>query len=438
MTESSWLGNFTSESITLFKEVCGHRFDTLDFTRCERTDGTYYGTGGTCRLGVDAGPKVEEERKPRSAQDMLASGVSKHMKEYSFAMPGTTFGGEDIANMVNEAANLPGEAGGNVAKMQLFILKDKQGVFVGESMDQYSERVGARGVRDFNKKDVPWAMTPEYKATLEKMGLSEAFKKVTDAEARLEQNKGVERDLKNKVDEDVKWRQRQNENIGYGDDKLGEAPKDSIHWANLKNVRSQMRDDKETIKDAPRRLSQFAFSDDGADGQTGPWSKNVTIADNGDAWHQGFDRNRKVNAQEIQDGVGKVMRTRATLDQLEGNKRTIAAIGTFSGGSDLKNRNEKVLYIYTHEVGHQVFFRAGQPAPPPNSVSLGWKEKGITGYAATNRDELFAESFAAYTFNPRALKEVDPPLYAWVDSTVNTALSRAGEPTEYARSDEPV
>ena len=426
MLEKSWIGNFTPNSIILFKEVCGHRFDTLDFTRCERSDGTYYGTGGTCRLGVDAGTKVEEEkRKPNSAQDMLASGLSKHMKEYSFAMPGTTFGGEDIANMVNEAANLTGEAGGNVAKMQLFILKDKQGVFVGESMDQYSERVGARGVRDFNKKDVPWAMTPEYKETLEKMGLGEAFKKVTDAEARLDRNKELEKGLKEKIDREK--------------EKYGTEPKDNWQWDMLKNTRKNIRDDKEVIKDAPRRLSQFAFSDEGADGQTGSWSKNVTIADNGGAFHRGFDKSRKVNAQEVQDGIERVLRTRATLDQVEkGAERSSAAIGSFSGASDLKNRNEKVLYTYTHEVGHQMFFRAGQPAPPPDSVSLGWKEKGITGYAATNRDELFAEAFAAYTFNPKTLKEVDPPLYAWVNSTVNTALSKAGEPTEYTRSGLPV
>lgn len=407
MAKNSWLGDFDPETLYRFKEV-------YNFTRCERPDGTFYGTGGTCRLGVEAGPKTQEESKPKSAKDTLASEISNHMKEYSFTMPGRSFDGSDIANMVNEAANLPGEAGQNVAKMQFFILKDKQGLFVGEAMEQYAERLGTLGVREFNKKDVPWAMTPEYKATLERMGISDAVKRVSDAESRLERNKELEKSVKEKIETDKK----------YGTD-----PKDNFRSEQLKNIRKQMREDKEIIKDAPRRLSSFAFAEDGSDGSTSSWKNYVTVADNGGAFHAGFDKNRKVNAQAIQDSVGEVMRRRSKLDELEGSQRAMAAIDTFTGRSLVRERNENVLYTYTHEIGHQVYFRAGSPPPPPDSVSEKWKEKGITGYAATNRDELFAESYAAYTFNPKALKEIDRPLYDWVDSTVNTAMLNAGNPS---------
>lgn len=410
MGKDNYAGYFDPEIYSRFKEVCEGRFD---FTRCERPDGTFYGTGGTCRLGVQADPKPQEEKKTRGARETLAAELSKHMKEYSFTMPGRSFDGTDVANMVNEAANLPGEAGENVAKMQFFILKDKQGLWIGETMEKYAEKTGTLGVREFNKKDVPWAMTPEYRTLLERMGHGEALERIKQAESRLSQNKELEKSVKEKIEIDKK----------YGID-----PKDNFRSNELKNIRKQMRDDKEVIKDAPRRLSSFAFAEEGADGSTASWKRTVSVADNGGAFHAGFDKGRKVNAQEIQDGVGKVMSERAKLDELEGSKRSMVAIDTFSGGSPLKSRNEKVLYVYTHEVGHQVYFRAGSPPPPPDSVSERWKERGITGYAATNRDELFAESFALYTFNPKVLKEVDRPLYDWVDSTVNTAMTNAGNP----------
>jgi hypothetical protein len=35
----------------------------LDYQRCERADGTFYGTGGTCRKGSPANAKEHEKRQ---------------------------------------------------------------------------------------------------------------------------------------------------------------------------------------------------------------------------------------------------------------------------------------------------------------------------------------------------------------------------------------
>ena len=41
--------------------------EVLDFARCQRPDGSYYGTGGQCRKGVSVGPKEKAALKKAAA-----------------------------------------------------------------------------------------------------------------------------------------------------------------------------------------------------------------------------------------------------------------------------------------------------------------------------------------------------------------------------------
>lgn len=41
---------------------------TYDFTRCQRADGSFYGTSGKCRTGKDAGAKAVEPKQPPAAK----------------------------------------------------------------------------------------------------------------------------------------------------------------------------------------------------------------------------------------------------------------------------------------------------------------------------------------------------------------------------------
>jgi hypothetical protein len=57
------MNNFTEESYTAFKEAAAERYD---FATCQRSDGSYYGTGGQCRLGAPA-QKPEKEKKGKAS-----------------------------------------------------------------------------------------------------------------------------------------------------------------------------------------------------------------------------------------------------------------------------------------------------------------------------------------------------------------------------------
>jgi len=57
-------GQFSDGTILAFSEEMAERFD---FTRCQRPNGTFYGTGGTCRKGAEVGPKEMAALKKAAA-----------------------------------------------------------------------------------------------------------------------------------------------------------------------------------------------------------------------------------------------------------------------------------------------------------------------------------------------------------------------------------
>ncbi len=60
--------------------------ENYDFTRCQRPDGSFYGTGGVCRKGAETGPKEKEEGyKPRSK----SGGGSKVTQDGGFGSVGS-------------------------------------------------------------------------------------------------------------------------------------------------------------------------------------------------------------------------------------------------------------------------------------------------------------------------------------------------------------
>lgn len=81
-------GHFSEEAICrysyLIEEKLGISFsegDTYDFTRCMRTDGSFYGTAGECRKGTLADPKEKEaSAKAGGYQPKKDSGKDKGVK----------------------------------------------------------------------------------------------------------------------------------------------------------------------------------------------------------------------------------------------------------------------------------------------------------------------------------------------------------------------
>ena len=191
---------------------------------------------------------------------------------------------------------------------------------------------------------------------------------------------------------------------------------DTISKGNLAQVRKDLRTSRAYIKDLPRRYSSVSLGLP-ADGHTSSFQRSIVVTDDFDELlHSPFDKTGRVDIDGLSKGIGNnlgarakpSLTTREAMDTYEGRRR-----GT---------RNESVLYTYIHETGHQVYFRAGSPPPP----KLKWRAP--TGYGETNTDELFAESFAAYTLNPKALREYDEGLFRWVESAYAKALGNAGKP----------
>jgi len=75
-------GSFSEKSLLHYAELVAHtqpadfsEDETYDFTRCVRSDGSYYGTSGKCRKGTETDPK--EQAEPKSKKE---KGVSPDMQ----------------------------------------------------------------------------------------------------------------------------------------------------------------------------------------------------------------------------------------------------------------------------------------------------------------------------------------------------------------------
>ena len=74
------------------------------------------------------------------------------------------------------------------------------------------------------------------------------------------------------------------------------------------------------------------------------------------------------------------------------------------------------MTTYTHEMGHQVHFIAGQPSLPSG---VKWTP---SKYGATNAQEQFAETFVQYVHSPEELKKASPEAYEWISEAVKEVL----------------
>lgn len=99
---------------------------TFDFTRCQRSDGSYYGTGGQCRKGTEA-PKPEKEKKSKKEKGGggTAAEGKKEAKELLKAMGGSFEEvGERATDYMIDAAETVSEGGslsGNNAGIQYMV-----------------------------------------------------------------------------------------------------------------------------------------------------------------------------------------------------------------------------------------------------------------------------------------------------------------------------
>ncbi|MGF1727200.1 phage minor head protein [Photobacterium nomapromontoriensis] len=91
---------------------------------------------------------------------------------------------------------------------------------------------------------------------------------------------------------------------------------------------------------------------------------------------------------------------------------------SFSAAAESQiNTSARVVTTWAHEMGHQVYYRAGQPTIPPQVKG----QPSLTKYGGTNGSEWFAEHFAAWLLSPQALEQALPDAYGFISELVDKA-----------------
>ena len=105
-------GSFSEDALEQFARLAAEKQgldfaegEVYDFARCVRSDGSFYGTGGKCRTGTEAGDKEEGEKKPKSeipvlTKDDMAKMSVSDLKAVKKSMDERAFG-KDSAPLSN-------------------------------------------------------------------------------------------------------------------------------------------------------------------------------------------------------------------------------------------------------------------------------------------------------------------------------------------------
>jgi hypothetical protein len=79
------LGGFSEEALQLFQHALVEKYyefsedgEVYDFTRCQRADGSFYGTSGRCKSGSEAGAKAREATKTTGGRKRRATVDAKN------------------------------------------------------------------------------------------------------------------------------------------------------------------------------------------------------------------------------------------------------------------------------------------------------------------------------------------------------------------------
>ena len=82
-----------------FNEVVQPGQEVFDYARCQRPNGTFYGTSGQCRKGTPAGAKEKPEKKPRAKKKDVAKVEKTAAKKPGSFERGGTLRDSDISNL---------------------------------------------------------------------------------------------------------------------------------------------------------------------------------------------------------------------------------------------------------------------------------------------------------------------------------------------------
>lgn len=340
-----------------------------------------------------------------SNRDKLQSDYVGHVASRSFSLPDSQFGAKDLANAVVEASNqLQGEAKENFRKMMDFVVRDGQGLLVSTNKVDYDRRASGKG--GLNAYSSSWVKSPELERLMDATsGKTNPIDRVKRLEASIEKLKETESRMLEKI-------------------KVLEANGQDAKVAKetLLETRKELRMKREALKNPDYAVAERFIARGGMTGFTSSGSRYVVLSDS-----YGFDKGKQVDANLLSSQVQKTMEQRANWSNLtpEQKANTHSIFGELRAGSV-----ERVLGTYVHELGHQIHYRSGIEDPPYYSDTLRRVGgRGLSGYSNASYRETFAEAFAAFVFNPTALKQQDPAIYSWVQKNLDMALRNAGSNT---------
>ena len=156
-----------------------------------------------------------------------------------------------------------------------------------------------------------------------------------------------------------------------------------------------------------------------------PWDKSPTMAFI--SWHprktNGFTHkryNHVVVKARAADSMGKAKPENlpvAIEKAIESNKADNRYWSVTASVQRIDQGTTAMLSTFTHEMGHQVHFKAGMPPIPPGFPAL-------TLYSSSNPAEWHAEHFAAWVFNRKALMSWNEDVVKYFDELVAKVLNK--------------
>jgi hypothetical protein len=345
--------------------------------------------------------KQEKKIEVKGATEQYQKDYLDHVERNSAGFSTATFSPRDLANHLVEASNqLEGEAKDNMRRLMEFVVKDRQVLFVSDFGEAKSQRDFTRFAR-LLESSYP-SMKLEFERKVNRLRL-------------------INGDLKRLTQED-------RERVKNGEEPL-HAQRISYAKKELQKIGKEIKE----IRDKVFQPGTTAPTGPNNWGYTNPKSRRVIVVDRSSNGKDKFDSGKPVDAKLIAKQMQETMEARASKSSLspEEQKMTYFIAGRFADGFT----TNAYAYVYVHELGHQIDFRASGLSVPNDSVSQGRgpspetnpeSNRGLSKYSNLNFNEAFAEAFSAFIYNPAALRQYDEPMYELVKSNFEKAIQRAG------------
>jgi hypothetical protein len=413
--------------------------------------------------------------------DAVAARIKKGIIERTIRTGAVNYGGEELADALLKVAQAPGGAGENARQALAFM--EEAGIMVNVAAVDKNEILRVTG-KTTGTSEIPWNDGRKLAKMVVDMGLVSdermewMRKDNTDAgrsmvrSAELVRNPSMlkpqpeELRAKERLAAHLADLEKANSDFDRGiaqgwrfeeDRKNSEI---SYYSTNVSNARKTYKELKESRLNELKRAAQDLITSNVkglANETSGGFYQFGQKAYVAQAGVTGWAGDKKVAASETDPtNIRRAYSTHMAkhlpdrLGDLDDKDRDSFAIRVHPiGYTNRLSNGEQALGVHIHELGHVVDNFAGvrlrsdlpgktasgvrrtvlmtelgseRQRSTPAAVADSLRQKrGPSNYSLTNREELFAESFAAWVFAPRALKQHHPALHDWVESRVRQA-----------------